>query len=132
MATKAASVDLATLNKLQNEAAKLRARIAAAKAKIKPLEEQFNALEDEILHAMIATGTEQHRVKAGTYSVARNTVPEVTDWTKVDAYILKHKALDLLHRRLTSTAWAARLEAGEHVPGVEPKTVVKLQWRGAK
>ena len=132
MATKAPAKKLATLVSLQSQAAKLRAEIAAKSAEIKPLKEQFDLIEAQILSAMTEAGLVQAKTADGMYSISRQTVPHVTDWAKVDAYILKHKALDMLHRRLTATAWAARMEAGEHVPGVEAQTVVKLAWRGAK
>jgi hypothetical protein len=132
MASKSPVKKLSTLADLQARAAKLRADIAAKQAEIAPLKEEFAEVEQAILNAMVAAGTEQFRTAAGSYSISRQTVPHVTDWAEVDKYILKTKSLDLLHRRLTATAWAQRLESGIVVPGVEASTVVKLAWRGAK
>lgn len=133
MATKTAPKKLATLNALIKEAAEKRIEAAGIKAQLAILTEEQKELEQRVLDAMLESGTDQLRVAdTGSYSVKRSTVPNVTDWAALDKYILKNKALDLLHRRLTATAWLARQEAGEEVPGVEAATVTTLMWRGAK
>ncbi len=132
MATKAAPKKLSSLNTLFTQASALRITAGEIKAQLNFVNEQQKEIEARILGAMLESGTEMHRVDEGSYSVRRATVPQVTDWGKLDAYILKTKSLDLLHRRLTATAWAARLEQGVEVPGVEAATVTTLAWRSAK
>jgi hypothetical protein len=40
-------------------------------------------------------------------------IPQVEDWDKLYAYVIKHKAFELLQRRLGEKAINERLEAGE-------------------
>ena len=51
-------------------------------------------------------------------TLKQSTVPKVESWPKFYAYVHKHKAFELLHQRIASTAWAEVVEAGKQVPGV--------------
>lgn len=50
--------------------------------------------------------------------VKPNPQPVVVDWPRLYTYILKHKAFELLQRRLSKEAVNERLEAKERVPGI--------------
>lgn len=44
--------------------------------------------------------------------------PQVDDWEDLRDYIVKHRAFELLEKRLSKSAAAERHEAGKKVPGV--------------
>jgi hypothetical protein len=86
----------------------------AAKAK-KKYEDQKSKMMDHMAHA----GTATYKGNRGIVSLTEAEVPSVKDWNKFNKYVMKHKALDLLQRRVSVTAWRDRLEAGENIPGVD-------------
>lgn len=115
------------------------AALAEARAKKQEIADQLAAinitverLELEVLNSMLDGNVESVRTGRATVSVKRSTVPQVQDWNALDAYIVKNKALDLLQRRVSVTAWRERVEAGKAVPGVVPYEKVDLSWRTAK
>lgn len=54
------------------------------------------------------------------------TVPNVVDWDAVYGFIQKHKAYDLLHKRVSTEAWRARLEKKVLVPGIKAVPITNL------
>lgn len=60
-------------------------------------------------------------------------VPQITDWDAVYKFIVKHNAFELLHKRMSTTAWRERLEAKKPVPGTVAykRTFFKLTLRKA-
>jgi len=52
--------------------------------------------------------------------VDRGQKPVATDWNALSDYIVKHKAVDLLQRRLTESAVFARWGDGIQIPGITP------------
>lgn len=72
------------------------------------------------------------RGKLGVASVVERDIPQIGDPQKFYAYIYKKKAFDLLQKRIATTAWVERSEAGERVPGVTVFRDVKLQVRKAR
>lgn len=59
-------------------------------------------------------------------------VPRVTDWATTHKHIQQTGDFDLLHRRISLTAFRERLNAGVVVPGIEarPLTTVKISQKG--
>lgn len=47
--------------------------------------------------------------------IRTNTEVKVNDWEALQAYVVKHNAFDMLQRRVSPAAIAARLEAGETI-----------------
>lgn len=129
--TAAPAKKIETLTGLYSQADRLKSQIDKLNLKLSPLKDELKEVEQRILDSLVTAGAEAVRTKLGTYSVRRATVPHVDDWEKVDAFILKTKSLDLLHRRLTATAWAARRDSGILVPGTSAATVTTLAWRAA-
>ena len=64
--------------------------------------------------------------KVARVSLEKKAVPTVEDWSKVQAYIKKHNAFDLLQRRLNETAVKDRAENGKPVPNVGSFITVKV------
>lgn len=107
---------------LEQERSKLSAAEKAIKAKIADLEETIlKKFSKDALSA--AAGT---RAKL---SVIYKTIPNVKDWDLLYAHIAKEDAWDLLQKRMSSSAYTARLEEGEEIPGTEKFTKLVLSTR---
>jgi hypothetical protein len=106
---------------------KLRANLDAAKAKLKPLEKRIDEEEAALLEIMVETHTESVRGKLGRATVLRALVPSIEDVKKFEAYVIKHRAFDLYQRRLNTTAWRDRVDAGDPVPGIKGFQRVSLR-----
>lgn len=71
-----------------------------------------------------ATGTK----RGAKLSLVTLTSPTIKDRSKLDAYIRKHRATDLLQGRVHKQAWLDRMEAsGKPIPGVESYERVSLR-----
>lgn len=127
-----AAKKLTTLEARVATLATLRAERDAVTAQLRDVEARIDTMQAEVLNSLLDSGVESIRTGNATVSVKRTTVPTVEDWPALDAYILKHKALDLLQRRVTVGAWRERVEAGKVVPGVVAFEKVDLNWRTAK
>lgn len=115
MATK----KLATVDKLLDQLATLRLMHDEAAAAAKVAKDECDKLELELLNSLLDAGLETTGNQALLVSIKRTDVPTIKDSAAFDAYVLEHDALDLLQRRLSTSAWRARVEAGESIPGTE-------------
>jgi hypothetical protein len=83
--------------------------------KLKNLEQQLKNYFIETLPRSSATGI------SGAVACVRieiKPIPQVEDWDKFYKYVHKHKAFDMLQRRLSEVAVKDRLDEGVKVPGV--------------
>lgn len=94
--------------------------------KLRELERQLNQqtkLVEELRHEMQTemgiAGTDTYKSELGTVSVAKQSIPTVKDWEAFYTYLLDNQAVDLLQRRISTSAWRERVEEGEVIPGVE-------------
>lgn len=65
--------------------------------------------------------------KTGKVVVSKTTLPDVKNWPEVYNYIYENKAWDMLQKRVSTTAYRARLEEGEQVPGIKKFVKVDLK-----
>ena len=94
---------------------------------VKALEKDENDLEAHILENMLpSSGLEGARGSVGQVSKKSSLQASVTDWDKYYAYIHKHKAYHLLHKKPTVGALKEIWDNKKAVPGVEPKEIVTL------
>lgn len=82
------------------------------------LSKQLATLEADIMHAMNEVGTMKAASELGhSVTMAKKVHPTINDWDKFYEYVVKTNSFDLLHKRLSSTAFKDRWEAGEIIPG---------------
>ena len=110
--------------------AKARAAHAKAEEKAAALKEQRSAIEADLIAAMWAAKLDvaasgDHRV-----AIIKTREPQVEDWEAFYAYIKKHNAFELLHKRVSAPAWRERTEKAP-LPGVVNYINVKLSFRKA-
>lgn len=98
----------------------------AIEQKAEKVKKDEDVLEKHLLETFGKSDLEGARGKLAVAGVTLSTVPSVKDWDKLYAYIKKKDAFDLLQRRVSATAYRARLDEKVVVPGVESFNVVKL------
>jgi hypothetical protein len=85
-----------------------------------------NELKQQIISRLDELQLASGRGAGATATITHKTTANVTDWPALYQYIKDNNMFELLHRRLTTTLWAAIEDTGEHVPGTEPFVVVDL------
>jgi len=90
------------------------------------LDEERKALEAKLIDELPASSAEGITGKLARATVVTKRVGTVSDWTKLQKYIQKTGAFELLSRRLSQEAVTERWEAKKQVPGVEGLTVKKI------
>lgn len=119
------------LGNLADQLYTLREKKGALQAQIRALEEEETAMETTLLAGMEEQETEVVRGKKATISISKNVIPQVQDWEKIGTYILRHKALHLLQRRLATGAYREAVEQnkGKALPGCVEFEKVTLNVR---
>ena len=105
MATKAPNPG-ALIDKL----AKAREAKAANAVITKRLDEEYKAIEAEVMETLEAQGLAGAKGKLGTVSIINSIVPDVQDWDKFYAMIKKNGWFHLLNRAPNAPAFREALE----------------------
>jgi hypothetical protein len=104
----------------------LRAQRLAIEKQVTELKLRETATKEEILSILNEQGLNGAKGLTATAAITHKTVPLVTDWEQVYAFIRDQDMFALLQKRLTVTLWSALAEDGVAVPGTEPQVVTDL------
>lgn len=85
---------------------------------IKELKEEEQNLKFAIMDVLRDSGLKKATGAMATASIRSVTVPVVEDWDLVYPYIVQNNRFDLLHKRISTTAWRELHEDGVEVPGI--------------
>ena len=99
---------------------------------VKPLDDRIEQLESQIDMKMRLLSIE---VVEGDAGIARREAIQrvsVQDWSKLQDYIHRNRAYDLLQRRVTESAILARMSRGESIDGCVVEDTYKLKIAGVK
>jgi ribosomal protein S12 len=124
--------DLKKMQTAADQLWKAQMKVRAAEAKLRPLKEAAQALEDEIQAQMIESKLEALSTKNVTLAIKRTVFAQLTDDKAFFAYVGKNKAWDLVRKQPVIAACRARWEDGITVPGVESATRVDLSITARK
>jgi hypothetical protein len=107
------------------------AEIAAAEEVVKALSGEKRALEDKLLQAMQAAGTDIVRGDLATVSISETIRPKIEDWDAFTTFVLRKKACHLFERRIAATAYREMKETlkGKPLPGTSEYTQLRLNVR---
>lgn len=107
------------------------AEIAAVDARRKELDQEKRDLENQLLTAMQAAGTDVVRGNLATVSISETVKPQIVDIEKLYTFVLRKKALHLFERRIAATAYRELKDqmGAKPVPGLSEFTVTKLNVR---
>lgn len=108
-----------TLAELIDEFAMERTEREKLQEKVTACTNRMATLESDILQAMAAAGITQAGSTMATATMKQVARPSIKDWSEFHAYVAETGAFELLHKRLSSTAFQERWDAGEIVPGTE-------------
>jgi hypothetical protein len=105
----------------------LRTERLKVEAEADALKKKETQLKDHLLAKLGADMAAEGVIgELATVRVLSETIPIVQDWDALAEYIIKHKAVDMLQKRLSGPAVAARWEEGKAIPGVEKFNSKKL------
>ncbi len=104
--------------------------VKVAEAELSAAKKQRDVCADALIDGFAkeelkgATGTK----RGAKLSLVTLTSPTITDRSKLDAYIRRRKATDLLQGRVHKQSWLDRMEAdGKPIPGVESYERISLR-----
>lgn len=106
-----------------------KSEISAKEAEIK---QKISELEDTILNRFSKDELSGASGKLAKLSVTQKLCPNIEDWDAFYEYIARENAWDLLQRRVSSTAYQARVEEGVEVPGTTKFVKLVLNTKKAK
>jgi hypothetical protein len=99
-------------------------------AKIKEISSEEDALEEHMFALFGNEALERASGSRANGTIKKTTVYNVKDWDLFYQFILENRAFDLLHKRVTVSAVAERVESGVAVPGTEPFTKMEINITG--
>ena len=81
-------------------------------------------LEKDLMEAMASAGTTKAASNAGhSCKMEQKVYPAIKDWTAFYDYVTRTNSFDLLHKRLSNTAFRDRWAAGEEIPGTSSSSI---------
>lgn len=93
------------------------------------LKAEMKLIEMDILEFLDSTGQESAKTQHGTaYKEAFMSVT-VSDGKQFFDYVFKHRAVDLLEKRINKTAYKSYKEDGIEIPGVKIYQEAKIKIR---
>ena len=107
----------------------LREKKRTAEAAVKVIEGDIDTLETALLARLDAQELDKASGQRATVSVGESINGTIEDWDLFTKFISKTKNFQLLHRRVTDTAYRELLAMGRSVPGIKPFTKRKLNLR---
>jgi hypothetical protein len=121
------------LGVLADQLYKFDAKLGAANAKVKEIENEKKEVENTLLAAMQAAGTDICRGKTATVSISTLVRPRIEDFEKFATFVRRKNALHLFERRIASTAYKELKDelGGKPIPGVSEFVQERLNCRKA-
>jgi hypothetical protein len=99
-------------------------------AQVRELDREIAEVEEELFKEMDRQKTTVCRGQFATITLGENEVPQVEDWPRFHAFLLKHKLMGLLQRRVSVEAWREEMERRKGgIPGVTSYTKRTLSVR---
>jgi len=119
----------ATVTQLIEARAQTKDSMDALNRELKELRQQQDELDVLLLKKMDAEGLSRTANDKASVSINEDTVPEVTDWDQLYQYVTETQDFSLIQRRVSSTAYKELLKLGDGVPGLQPRTVRRVNFR---
>ena len=119
----------ATVTQLIEARAQTKESMDALNRELKELRQQQDELDVLLLKKMDAEGLSRTANDKASVSINEDTVPEVTDWDQLYQYVTETQDFSLIQRRVSSTAYKELLKLGDGVPGLQPRTVRRVNFR---
>jgi hypothetical protein len=95
--------------------------------KLKPLNEQMEKIELEIMRFLTTTGATSIKTKYGTPYCATVRSVTVDDSNKFFDFVKNNDAFDLLQKRVVSSVFDQYVEDGVEIPGVIVNSILRVK-----
>lgn len=118
-----------TINELIKTRAEVKQSMDSLNRELKVLRETQDQLDVLLLKKMDAEGLSRTANQQASVSINEDTVPDVTDWEELYQHVIATGDFSLIQRRVSSTAYKELLKLGEAVPGLQPRTVRRINFR---
>lgn len=117
------------IQELINEFVDVKNRREELSNEVKKCTERMTALEADIMEMMSQAGISQAGTDRASCTMKAVQHPAIEDWNLFYDFVAKTGQFELLHKRLSSTAFRERWEAGEAIPGTSASTIWELSVR---
>jgi hypothetical protein len=119
-----------TIGQLTDAMYRVREEKKRRQKKVDECQAKYNELQELLFEALDSQDSRKGEGKEASASISTSVEPTVTDWDKVNKFVLRHKHLDLFQKRLAPAVFRELLE--EHprgIPGIEPREVRRINLR---
>lgn len=117
------------LNDLLTEVSRVRASIKEVQDTEKTLKATQKELESQILLQMEDQGLDKISNEVCTITRKKEIVPTATNWDEIYAHIQSTEQWELLHKRLSATAFRELVATGVDVPGITSTELTRINFR---
>ena len=117
------------LDSLLAEYSNVRNGIKALQTREKELNTSKRELEAQISIRMQEQGLDKISDGNCTVSLKNEIVPTVEDWDTLQEHIAKTNQFELMHKRVSATAYREAVAAGMDVPGVKSTELTRINYR---
>ena len=123
------SKDQMTINQLIEKRASVKDQMENLNRELKELRSTQDEVDVLLLKKMDAEGLSRTANDKASVSINEDIVPEVTDWDKVWEAVIAERDYSLIQRRISSTAYREKLKLGDDIPGMQPRTIRRINFR---
>ena len=117
------------LDSLLAEYSNVRNGIKALQTREKELNTSKRELEAQISIRMQEQGLDKISNGGQTISLKNEIVPTVENWDLLQEHIAETKQFELMHKRVSATAYREAVAAGMDVPGVKSTELTRTNYR---
>lgn len=107
-------------------------KIKTVERELRDLKSVRSKLEVRLLKTFGKEDIDGSKGANATANVNSSRHPQLKDPRQFWKYVLKNRATDLVHNRISSRAYFDRLQEGETIPGVEIFTSIRVSVRKRK
>ena len=114
------------INDLINDYVETKALKESLNDQVKDCNEKMAKIQADIMEQMATAGITKAASDKASCTMREVTHPAIEDWDAFYKHVAATGQFELLHKRLSSTAFKERWEAGEVVPGTSSSSVWEL------
>ena len=118
-----------TMNSIIDERALIKAQMDGLNKRLKEFREALDQVDRLLLKKMDDEGLSRTANSMASVSINEDVVPDVTNWDALYEHVQETGDFSLIQRRVSSTAYRELLKLGEQVPGLESRTIRRINFR---
>jgi hypothetical protein len=119
--------DITRINELTDHILRMQMQETSLSADLKRVKASIALAETELIVLMLNNNLTSVGSQLATAEIGTKIVPTVVNWAETYEHIQHTGDFDLLHRRISATAFNERLKAGVVVPGIEARSLTTVK-----